>query len=283
MSFKHLTLLQSTLACTSMALLYVVSLYLWSHDNRYNRNLPKVIKRRFLSVLSTSAICFIIVYFLSKNDEHHSLNELIGVRFDYQTFIHVLTIPLILTMILFAGPILQAFTLQNHSITFNCFKNIIWWRNIVVSPFTEEFVFRSCMIPLLVNSLGLKLTIFLTPLTFGLAHLHHILESVFNNNDRNLKIIILEHMFQLFYTYLFGLYSSFLFVRCANLIPCFVCHAFCNFMGFPNIPEVLYANELSKFMRYFIIFTYFVGLISFIFLIGSLTEPNIYDNKIFVF
>ena len=203
-------------------------------------------------------------------------------------FFFVLTIPLLLTMILFAGPILQAFTLQSHSsIQFDCFftKNIVWWRNIIVSPFTEEFVFRSCMIPLLVNSLGLKLTIFLTPLTFGLAHLHHIIESVFfnNNNNNNLKVIILEHLFQLFYTYLFGLYSSFLFARCANFVPCFVCHAFCNYMGFPNIGEVIYSKELSKLMRNFIIFTYFTGLISFIFLIGPLTEPIIYDNKIFVF
>ena len=283
-SFRHLSLFQSTLACISMALLYVISLYLWSHDNRYNRNLHKVIKRRFLSVFSTSIACLFLVYSISKTENTkygHSFNRLIGLRFDLETFIYVTTIPLFLTMVLFAGPILQAVFIQPNSIRLDFLKDIVWWRNIIVSPLTEEFVFRSCMIPLLINNLGLKLTIFLTPLTFSLAHIHHIIESICNNERNNLKIIILEHLFQLFYTYLFGLYSSFLFARCANLLPCFACHAFCNYMGFPNVGEVFYNKELSKFKRNFIIIAYFAGLISFVLLIGPLTEPNIYDNRIF--
>ena len=150
----------------------------------------------------------------------------------------------------------------------------------MISPLTEEICFRACMIPLLINSLGLRLTVYLTPLMFGLAHLHHIIESVYNNN-KNLKSIILEHLFQLFYTYLFGLYSSFLFVRCANLLPCFLTHAFCNYMGFPNIGELMYDQGLSKIKKNLIIFMYFVGLFGFIVLIGPLTDPGFYDNNVF--
>mmetsp|Transcript_14488 Transcript_14488/g.50405 ORF Transcript_14488/g.50405 Transcript_14488/m.50405 type:complete len:224 (-) Transcript_14488:608-1279(-) len=51
-------------------------------------------------------------------------------------------------------------------------------RNYVIGPATEEVVFRSCMVPLLLEAdLGLGRTIFCSPLFFGVAHLSGPLES----------------------------------------------------------------------------------------------------------
>lgn len=318
MNYNHLNLLQSVILCFFMSFLYVISLYLWSHENRYNRYLPKVVKRRFLSVLSTSFICFIAVYMIGKHDSSdYTFTRWIGLRID-STLLNACLLPLMLTICLFLGPIIQSIIIrlfvkfhhenddddddyddgenegngtkihnqQKNSLNFNFLRNIFWWRNYVVSPFTEEFVFRSCMIPLLVHNLHAKLTIFLTPLYFGVAHLHHIIESLWLNHTQkqynNLKIILFEHFFQFFYTYLFGIYSSFLFLRCANLLPCFLCHAFCNYMGFPSVGEIFYYKELNKYyLKYLIIITYFFGLFLFIYLIMYMTQPSFYDNQIY--
>jgi membrane protease YdiL (CAAX protease family) len=48
-------------------------------------------------------------------------------------------------------------------------------RNVISAPITEEFVFRGCFIPLLLsNGVPLTRAIFLSPLVFGVAHVHHI-------------------------------------------------------------------------------------------------------------
>ncbi|CAM9969167.1 unnamed protein product, partial [Heterosigma akashiwo] len=47
-------------------------------------------------------------------------------------------------------------------------------RNFLVGPLTEEFVFRGCMCPLLLCAgVPLPRVVFLGPLVFGVAHLHH--------------------------------------------------------------------------------------------------------------
>lgn len=58
----------------------------------------------------------------------------------------------------------------------NSFQNILWLRNHVVAPLSEEFTFRACMLPLLLQSYHPLRAIMITPLFFGIAHLHHIIE-----------------------------------------------------------------------------------------------------------
>uniref|UniRef100_A0A452YXE6 intramembrane prenyl-peptidase Rce1 n=1 Tax=Aegilops tauschii subsp. strangulata TaxID=200361 RepID=A0A452YXE6_AEGTS len=49
-------------------------------------------------------------------------------------------------------------------------QDVMVWRNYVVAPFTEELVFRACMIPLLLCG-GFKMynIIFLSPIFFSLG------------------------------------------------------------------------------------------------------------------
>lgn len=48
-------------------------------------------------------------------------------------------------------------------------QNLIWLRNHVVAPLSEEFTFRSCMLPLLLQSFNPITAIFLCPLFFGVG------------------------------------------------------------------------------------------------------------------
>lgn len=58
----------------------------------------------------------------------------------------------------------------------NSFQNILWLRNHVVAPLSEEFTFRACMLPILLQSFHPTRAIMITPLFFGIAHLHHVIE-----------------------------------------------------------------------------------------------------------
>lgn len=49
------------------------------------------------------------------------------------------------------------------------------------APITEEFIYRACMIPLLVPSFGLMGAIFICPLLFGVGK--DVIFSIFTAND----------------------------------------------------------------------------------------------------
>lgn len=51
----------------------------------------------------------------------------------------------------------------------NYCQNLLWLRNHVVAPLSEEFTFRACMMPLLLQSFSPMTSIFITPLFFGVG------------------------------------------------------------------------------------------------------------------
>lgn len=55
-------------------------------------------------------------------------------------------------------------------------RTLIWWRNLVVAPLSEEWTFRACMLPLLLQCFSPTTAIFICPLFFGVAHFHHVVE-----------------------------------------------------------------------------------------------------------
>lgn len=57
-------------------------------------------------------------------------------------------------------------------------RTLIWWRNQVVAPLSEEWTFRACMLPLLLQCFTPATAIFVCPLFFGVAHFHHVVERV---------------------------------------------------------------------------------------------------------
>ncbi|KAJ1454737.1 hypothetical protein M885DRAFT_424340, partial [Pelagophyceae sp. CCMP2097] len=105
----------------------------------------------------------------------------------------------------------------------------------VIGPATEEVVFRSCMVPLLLEAdLGLGRTIFCSPLFFGVAHLHHLKRRLVDERA-NAGRALLETAVQFAYTTLFGAYTTFVFVRTGHVAAAVACHVFCNVMGLPDL------------------------------------------------
>lgn len=57
-------------------------------------------------------------------------------------------------------------------------KELIWIRNYVVAPISEEFTFRSCMLVMIIHCTNPMTAVFVCPVFFGAAHLHHMVEQI---------------------------------------------------------------------------------------------------------
>lgn len=82
---------------------------------------------------------------------------------------------------------------------------------------------------------SLTKTIFLSPLVFGLAHVHHLYEFRITHPTVSLPMALLRSVFQLGYTTLFGAYATFLYLRTGSLLAVVVVHMLCNTMGLPRV------------------------------------------------
>ncbi|CAG2052940.1 unnamed protein product [Timema podura] len=196
--------LSSISACLMLSIIYVSSLYVW--NSPHHRDHPSTIKKRFFSA---------------------SVWQLLGLRVR-GLFPAVLT-SLVLTMMLFLGPL----CMQEPMYWVSNFQNLIWVRNHIVAPLSEEFTFRACMLPLLLQCFQPITAIFVCPLFFGIG-------------------------FQLSYTTIFGAYSAFLFFKTGHFVAPLTAHAFCNHMGFPDFAEILTYKDPR---RCFLIFLYVIGLV----------------------
>lgn len=111
-------------------------------------------------------------------------------------------------------------------------------------PVTEEILFRSASVPLLLLSGASTTTIvFLTPIIFGLAHVHHFYEFRISHPRTPIVHAVLRSLLQFTYTTLFGGYATFLFLRTGSLLSVVLVHAFCNWIGFPRFWGKVSAGE----------------------------------------
>ncbi|XP_006816304.1 CAAX prenyl protease 2-like, partial [Saccoglossus kowalevskii] len=146
------------------------------------------------------------------------------------------------------------------------------------APFTEEFVFRACMLPLLVPCLGFTKVIFVCPLFFGVAHVHHVIERL-RFHQESAKEVWIQTVFQFTYTTIFGAFSAFLFLRTGHLTAPVICHSFCNVMGFPAFSMI---TSYSQPKSVIICLAFILGLICFMFLLFPLTEPSLFCNDVYI-
>lgn len=112
------------------------------------------------------------------------------------------------------------------------------YRNYIAGPLTEELLFRSTILPVHILSplsKSPKRLIFLTPLYFGIAHIHHFYEFRLSHPDTALTPALFRTIFQFAYTTIFGWYAAFVYLRTGNLYAVFIIHAFCNYMGLPRL------------------------------------------------
>jgi prenyl protein peptidase len=94
------------------------------------------------------------------------------------------------------------------------------------------------------------------------------------------KTAILISFFQFFYTSIFGIYSAYLFVRTGHFVAPFIAHAFCNHMGFPDVPDLLAQPQPKKTI---FLILYVIGLFGWIILLPTMTTPKWFENNQFWF
>lgn len=276
-----LSCISAILSCFALSVVYVASLYVWSFP--HNRRHPTTIKKRFFSVFVMSLISPASLYFgmNEKVFQKATIWELLGLR--WSGLIQAIVIPLLLTMVLFLGPL----SVQGLNGLWRLYtepmywlgsvRTLVWWRNQVVAPLSEEWTFRACMLPLLLQCFTPTTAIFICPLFFGVAHFHHVVDRV--KTGMKIKLALLIACFQFAYTTLFGAYAAFLFVKTGHLIAPFMVHSFCNHMGFPDLSEVVAYKDPIK--RAGLLLLFVIGLLAWCFLLTPMTNPTFFHNNSF--
>ncbi|XP_066202044.1 CAAX prenyl protease 2 isoform X1 [Saccopteryx leptura] len=278
----------SVFSCLSLACSYVGSLYVWKSE--LPRDHPAVIKRRFTSVLvvsSLSPLCVLLWRELTGIQPGTPLLTLMGFRLE--GIFPAALLPLLLTMILFLGPLMQLSMDCSYDLTnglkvvlaprswARCLTDMRWLRNQVIAPLTEELVFRACMLPMLAPCTGLGPAVFTCPLFFGVAHFHHIFEQLRFSQSSVGSIFLSADSpspaFQFSYTAVFGAYTAFLFIRTGHLIGPVLCHSFCNYMGFPAVCAALEHPQRRPLLA-----GYALGVGLFLLLLQPLTDPKLYGS-----
>lgn len=112
----------------------------------------------------------------------------------------------------------------------------IVFRNLVVAPIAEELVFRGCVCKLLYCCGSSSWAVLLSSTFFAASHFHHFIYRSFVYGS--LRTAILVTILQISYTFLFGIYSAWVFVRFERIIPSICLHSFCNFFGTPDLSKV---------------------------------------------
>jgi prenyl protein peptidase len=150
---------------------------------------------------------------------------------------------LLLCSMLFAGPLFEwglvdgglvAWLRGEHAVELS----LSTWtgrRNLIFGPVTEELVFRSLIVPLhLMAHVPASRIVFLTPLYFGIAHVHHFYEFVLSHPNFPLFPAVVRTLVQFTYTSLFGFFATFVFLRTGSMYAAIAAHIFCNWMGLPR-------------------------------------------------
>lgn len=263
----------AVLCCCTIATLYVGSLYAW---RRLPRDHPSTIVRRMISVACFSTVAWIpAAYTLQKSIQGPvgagEVLEELGIRTSGLAASTVL--PLLLTALAFAGPLAYLVYVDGLSSHGFPLGSLFFWRNYVVAPITEEFVFRSCMVPILTRQgFPFTTTVLMTPLFFGAAHLHHLRELLtFGGVD--LPSALQMVMFQFMYTVVFGWYATYLLLRTRHLLGPILVHSFCNWMGFPPLVGLSNHPQHALFQT-----VTAAGLLSFALLLAPMTAPALYKE-----
>ncbi|CAG8094795.1 unnamed protein product [Penicillium olsonii] len=229
-----------------LTLLYVVPFYL-SPTTRpspsLSRDAPSVIRARIRAVTGSCVVSSIVVLWLIVQEGGSSIGA--GVRLLGWWPVGVLEIfrSLLLTAILFIGPLFERGIVEGEwRVWFRRSKlseslgGWIGWRNYVAGPFTEEVMFRSAIVPLhLLAHESPGRIVFIAPLYFGIAHVHHFYEFRLTHPDTPALAAQLRSLFQFGYTTIFGWYATFVYLRTGSLIAVVVVHSFCNWCGLPRL------------------------------------------------
>jgi prenyl protein peptidase len=147
-----------------------------------------------------------------------------------------------LVLLLYTGPLFEVVFIEKDLRGFRGWEQTVttlssWsgYRNYVAGPLTEEVIFRSVIIPLhLIAGISSSKIVFLTPLYFGIAHVHHLYEFKLTHPHTPWLPAILRSTIQFGYTTVFGWFASFLYLRTGSIYAGVLIHSFCNWGGLPR-------------------------------------------------
>jgi prenyl protein peptidase len=233
-----------------LTLSYVGILYVRQETRPTNtvyRDDVDVVKAR-LGAISLLTLAVVVFYGFQ--------GEVLGLTITYNSIVDT-SKALCLTAILFAAQVYETVVYtHNWGQALSDIWNIYGLRNYIIGPITEEIVFRACLITSLDDTWSPTKTIFITPLYFGVAHLHHAYEEYLREGKEHLTDILLTSTFQFLFTTIFGWYAAYLYIHFNTAYAPIAVHIFCNFMGVPEWPNGRIYRSLL-----------FIGLASFFYLL----------------
>ncbi|SCU97284.1 LADA_0H05468g1_1 [Lachancea dasiensis] len=250
---------------------YVAAIHLWAHPiGRYKtrRDDPRVIKSRIRRVMLVTALNLLLIpWFLAAFGNHSFISAFLSiglipgvylsldgtvVHYDIPRFIESILSCLKLACILYSGPLLDNvsyYLLVPDASVFEMWSDVrdeiftIWgFRNYIFGPVTEEIFFTAmltnCHILTSPDLPTQTSVLWILPLFFGLAHVHHAWE-LHSTGLYGPGQVILSTLLQLTYTTIFGAFTNFIFLRSGgNLWCCILLHCFANYMGLPQGSEL---------------------------------------------
>lgn len=221
----ELTHLSGTLLAFSLALSFVLSLYFWVFLYGWKAVLLRYeetsfILRRFASVITVVTLQLLYCCYLFGAEE---IMSCFGLVFSSQgealldrlsfgaSVISILedaVLGLVIISTLFLGPLFMdlsdfisdlppqrktslarlavAIGETSLSLLSSSLKEVAFWRGIIVAPFFEEITFRMLIIVSLRSEWNCDALIFLSPVLFGVAHLHHVFNLSMSRTNGNL-------------------------------------------------------------------------------------------------
>ena len=101
--------------------------------------------------------------------------------------------------------------------------------------------------------------------------MHHIRDDL--RNGLSLKRAISYRIFQLAYTYLFGVYATYIFLQTGHILAPILVHSLCNTIGLPLFDETSqYNGKLNKLIWV----AHISGFILWILMLPYLMTPMLY-------
>ena len=245
----------SLLSCCGIALLFVLVLNFVSGPDTRNR--PDVVRLRIISALLVSLLTTLYVVFVFGV----TLEDL-GLKRRGSLVSVILS--LISVILLYLGPLVQPLFKRRFGLGLisHLAREYVQddfsdrWdiavRNLIVAPLTEEWIFRACMMSLLLPVMKPWMAIVVSPMLFALCHFHHLFEW-YRNPTTPFKEVGLGVLFQVCYTFVFGTFVAYLFVMTEHIMGPIAAHAFCNCMGIPPINEISQTNHPTVVWIFYVI------------------------------
>ncbi|KAI5293876.1 hypothetical protein KEM52_005071 [Ascosphaera acerosa] len=232
----------SSLLSAAFTVVYVLPFYVLpgarASSPWVDRDDAAVIQRRIRAVTISSALCSIGVFGFLVGWAGRSPLDALAVMGWWPVGLREALQCLLLTAVLFTGPLFLSLVVDREARQWaqrarEIRTDWVLWRN--VAPITEEIVFRSVMASIqIVSDMPPSRIVLVTPLYFGIAHVHHLVESRLSNPDGPWAALVVRTAVQFTYTTVFGWYETFLFLRTGSLLGVCLVHSFCNIMGLPR-------------------------------------------------